>query len=360
MWSEVYIAFILISTVIFLTARSYALSKRKLKLIIDPEELTVIVPFRNEYKNLKRLVECLNDQTVIPSKVIFVNDHSNDEGIKVVADWCSLNEIGFVLQLEDGQFGKKKAIEIGVKQANSKNILTIDADTWFGSKFIESIVIDENVSMTCGPVILEPKGINQLFFSVEHMFFNSFNYLISPFYTLSASGANLLFNRESFIENNDLKKHEAISSGDDHFLLRNFQSNRLKIETINDPLRIVYTDAPSSFNAYLEQRIRWFGKTLKKTDLKEALFGLYITIYLIAGFGICLFSLFQAEYESIITIFLTRFILDSLILLIYGFRMGKGKYIFMLPFFQLIYPVVYIVIIIGSLVYTPTWKGRKI
>ncbi len=360
MWTDLYIAFILISTVAFLTARSYALSKKKLELVLNLEELTVIIPFRNEYQNLKRLIESIDAQTVLPNRIVFVNDHSSDNGVEIIREWCARNDIGSLLHLQEEQFGKKKAIEIGVKNTTTANILTLDADTWFDSKFLESTVFSDDLSMICGPVILESNGLTQLFFSIEHLFFNSFNYLISPFYTLSASGANLMFSRESYIENNDLKYHEEIPSGDDHFLLRNFQSKGLQIATVNDPLRIVHTEAASDFKAYFNQRMRWLGKTLKKTYLKEVVFGIYITLYLIAGFVICLYSLLQDDYQSIIAIFLTRFILDSLIFLIYVFRMRKGKYVFMLPLFQLVYPLIYTVVIFGSIFYKPIWKGRKI
>jgi cellulose synthase/poly-beta-1,6-N-acetylglucosamine synthase-like glycosyltransferase len=129
---------------------------------------------------------------------------------------------------------------------------------------------------------------------------------------------------------------------------------------INDPSRVVYTKVPSSFRAYLDQRIRWLGKTVKKTTLKEFLFGVYISLYIIVGSVLTIYSLIQSDYQSAIIILATRFILDAIILFIYVLPIKKTNYVWMLPFFQLFYPFIYFIVLIGSLVYSPKWKGRKV
>lgn len=360
MWNEYYIAFILISTVLFITVRSYLLTKSILKKSYSPIVFTVVIPFRNESGNLQRLIESFRNQTMQPREVIFVDDHSTDDSFQMLDTLCSMSDVYNLISLYDGQIGKKKAIELGVQKATGEYILTLDADTWFDTDFFESIVDSEKASMISGPVLLDPKGFMQHLYSLEHLFFNSFNYLIAPFYALSASGANLLFKRKDYIELNALQGHEKFLSGDDHFLLRNFQSKGLEIIVTNDPVKTVYTEVVPNFKAYLDQRIRWLGKTMRKTSYKELLFGSYISVYLLLGFILLLVSLIQSDFQSALMIGVTRFVLDGLILLIYTARMGKSKYIFLLPLFQVIYPFLFVVVVFGSIFYNPMWKGREV
>ena len=51
---------------------------------IDINELIVIIPFRNEELRIKKLIDCINNLTLIPRKFIFVNDHSEDNTIELI------------------------------------------------------------------------------------------------------------------------------------------------------------------------------------------------------------------------------------------------------------------------------------
>ena len=46
--------------------------------------LSVIVPFRNEEKMLPMLIDSLKAQSHTSFEVIFINDHSEDESLKVL------------------------------------------------------------------------------------------------------------------------------------------------------------------------------------------------------------------------------------------------------------------------------------
>ena len=52
---------------------------------IKCSDLTVVVAFRNEYHNLSILLKNITRLKILPSKFIFVNDHSQD-------DWSELFE----------------------------------------------------------------------------------------------------------------------------------------------------------------------------------------------------------------------------------------------------------------------------
>ena len=52
---------------------------------INCEDLTVLIPFRNEQENLSMLLKNINELKKVPSRFIFINDHSDD-------DWKGLFE----------------------------------------------------------------------------------------------------------------------------------------------------------------------------------------------------------------------------------------------------------------------------
>lgn len=93
------------------------------------EKLSVIIPARNEEKNLPRLLRSLQAQPVPPEEIIVVDDASADRtaavarglGAKVVAP----------PPLPGGWRGKTWACQHGADQAHGEWLLFLDADTWF-------------------------------------------------------------------------------------------------------------------------------------------------------------------------------------------------------------------------------------
>lgn len=92
--------------------------------------MTIVVPVYNEMGNLLRLSKELQkfiDQSEIKSTVIFVNDGSTDDSLKIVKQLCndnsSFNYIDF-----DKNYGLSAAIKAGFDFAESSHIAYIDAD----------------------------------------------------------------------------------------------------------------------------------------------------------------------------------------------------------------------------------------
>ena len=110
----------------------------KAKSTLKCDELTVVVAFRNEYHNLSVLLKNIDRLKILPSKFIFVNDHSQD-------DWSELFEktnpdLIATYSLNEAAFGKKSAIQEGVKRAATKYILCWDADIQFENNYFKADV----------------------------------------------------------------------------------------------------------------------------------------------------------------------------------------------------------------------------
>lgn len=322
-------------------------------------KLTVIIPFRNESSNIKVLLTSLENQREISSELIFIDDHSTDQSFEIIQTWANNKGNVHVLKLPDNLQGKKQAISFAVENSTQDYCLTLDADTWMEKDFLEHLKIPSQTDLQIRPVIMKGKHLIGKFASTEYILFNALNYLIAPIYDMSASGANLIFKKSTYLESGNLENHQHISSGDDHFLLRNFQKCKAKIETTNQFQDVVYTNAPVNLKEYLNQRIRWLGKTTKKISIQELLIGMLITLYLIGSFLLLLWLVLRGDFELAIVLFFFRLITDSIVFLYYTIPLKLNSQAIFLPIFQLIYPMFFAIILIGSIAYKPKWKGRK-
>lgn len=356
---EAYIVFIVFALAFCFVMRKLRSTGNEKSIESITDQLSIIIPFRNEKGNLVNLFSSLEEQTVFPAKLIFVNDHSDDGEAQLVRKWCDSHSFAELIVLAEGEEGKKRAIHKAIERTDTKFIMTIDADVWFDRDFFETIELPVENKMLVRPVVLKGNGFLPHLFALEHLFFNSFNFLVFPIYELSASGANLIYRKSDYIELNKIEEHQHIASGDDHFLLRSFQREGLKVQINNNRSQVLYSKTPSNCKEYLYQRIRWLGKTYHKTTSIEILLGLFISIYLLGGFVLLVYLLIQTLFTAAILLFAVRFILDILVLSFYAVPLKEGRQILLLPLMQLIYPFMMISVVLGALFVKPKWKGRR-
>lgn len=113
-----------------------------------PEEwpsVSVIIPARNEEKNIRRCVESLAKQTYPTDRyeIITVDDHSEDRTPKIIeelaAQYPQINPIKG-RPLPKGWFGKSNACAHGAEHATGDFLFFIDADTWAEPKMLQAVV----------------------------------------------------------------------------------------------------------------------------------------------------------------------------------------------------------------------------
>ena len=119
----------------------------------NTEKISVIVPFRNEESNLLPLLMSLEKQTDNNYEVIFIDDHSSDNGYNILLQ--NITKENFkLLKLPPNNIGKKTAISYGIKHSNGEIILTIDADCIAPENWVSSMrkYFCKNTGMVLGPV----------------------------------------------------------------------------------------------------------------------------------------------------------------------------------------------------------------
>lgn len=359
---ECYILFLLFSMFFFMGLRVVFYSKEyrnKPKKRIELLEITVLIPFRNEEENLNLLLKSFSEQETFPFQILFIDDHSEDDSYAIVERFKNQFKNVELLSLTE-YFGKKAALLKGVEHAKTEYVLTVDADVQFNKEYYQKLSNLPENDLISLPVLMEGKSTLGKFLSVEHLFFNAFNYLLSPLYPISASGANLLYRKNALNYSSQLREHKHLSSGDDYFLLKALRKQKGSIQVSNDCDLSVKTPAPETFSAYFQQRLRWLSKTKFKMTFGEFLIGASTMFYFLGGFIALLLSAFLFDFKLFFLIFFLRLIVDSFIFMTYAQKLKRTKDLLFLPLFQVIYPPLMILVYLLSFYSKPKWKGRQV
>ncbi len=247
--------------------------------------VSVIVPFRNEYKNISPLIEGLSGQshTYARLKIILVDDHSSDGSAELISSLIKGNTAFMLLQLPEGQYGKKAAIDHGISNSAAELIILTDADCRHEPKWIVSIVgfyKNNQCRLISGPVGMVPgKTFSTKFQSLEFLSLTGAggaSFLHGK--PIMCSAANLSFEKSLYIEARD-HLHLDFPSGDDMFLMlylnRHHPGEALFLP---DKAAIVWTPALNGLRAFFRQRTRWSSKALLYRDLNVMYMALLVLL----------------------------------------------------------------------------------
>jgi len=335
---------------------------------IEKEKLptvSLVIPFRNEEKNLSALLDDINklDYPVELLECIFVDDHSDDNSVSVIND----SKLKFPFKIiQSSSNGKKAAITYGVKQATHPWIVTTDADTRWDAHALRMLMSHpklNEVEMICG--VVELKGTSNNLLDVlqvqEYAILQAAG--ISSLFRhepLLNSGANLAFRKSSFDEVQGYQSHEHIASGDDVFLMLSF-ANKWNDSVVSNPKSKISTATVNSWSDYFQQRSRWGMKARHYKDKHLIQIGF---LFLLTNLGMV--AMMIASYLSIyyLLIFLIavlfRFSAEQALLKRYYAYYNSSFNASQVLILSVFYPIVFLITLVSGWVARGSWKGRKL
>lgn len=231
----------------------------------EQKSISVIVPFRNEAKNLEKLVNSLQELYYEKFEVVFVNDHSEDDSVEILKRTAVLTSLKWNLIELNDRGGKKAAIEAGVKFSNAELIVTTDADCWMGENWLNRIneAFDKNTNMVSGPVVFQ--GEKSLFDAWQQLEFSTLigtgGAMIHLKAPMICNGANLAYRKLAFEKVNGFAGINETPSGDDELLMSKFKkafSSNIKFLDHKDA--VVVTRPAGNWHQFKHQRKRWSSK----------------------------------------------------------------------------------------------------
>lgn len=230
-------------------------------------KISVVIPVRNEAQTITGLLGDLSRQTQLPEEVVVVNDHSTDQTVQVVEQWMQQNTLlpVRIIELTEGEQGKKQALSAAVTQARGEVIVTTDGDCRVDEGWLQSMASmfsSDQIKLVAGAVRLRPETFFGAMQQLEQAALTGTSAaFISLGIPVMCSGANLAYRKGVFAEVNGYKGNEHIASGDDEFLLKKIQARYPRGIAFNaDPGSVVTTAPVRSVSELINQRVRWAGK----------------------------------------------------------------------------------------------------
>lgn len=115
----------------------------------EPPLVSIIVPMRNEEKNIRRCIWSLLSQNYPNFEIIAVDDKSKDSTLDILKELASRHNNLQVIEgnpVPEGWVGKNYALWQGVKQAKGDWLLFVDADTASEPYMLTSVIryVNEN------------------------------------------------------------------------------------------------------------------------------------------------------------------------------------------------------------------------
>lgn len=337
-------------------------------VLTGERNLTVIVPFRNEAITIHHLIRSLNDLNYPLDKfeVILVNDHSEDNSENVVRSLIHDKPNFLLVNLEEGDSGKKNAITKAVELAKGDFIATTDADCivppdWL--QIIDASFSSDSVKMVFGGVRLREGSFFSRLQAIEFssLIGSGASTLGLGFFSM-CNGANLAFRKNAFEGVNGYQGNLEVPSGDDEFLARKIDhAYPDSIRFLKTKEAVVITKPAHSLKAFFNQRLRWAGKWKYNSSWSTKLLAIQILMVQMVFIGLILMASTQNDpLWLIILLIAVKILLETLV--IYPVAMFLGTKWSWFAFFvlQLIYPIYVIAIGIMSQGMTYSWKGRSL
>lgn len=339
----------------------FLLPKTKTQEVVSSQKFSIIIPFRNEEKNLDELLKSIKElnYSITNYEVLLVNDDSSDNSVNIVKKWQQfIPNIQLLTNYRTSYSPKKDAIQTALNIAKNSWVLTTDADCTLPKDWLNcyNVVVQKTEPLLiAGPIKIE----NNTGLINQYQFFDSLSLLGT---TMGAFGikkpmmcnaANMGFNKKAYTDIQNSKS--KIASGDDIFTLESFVKKfPSKIQYLNSTKAIVTTKAENNWKAIVQQRIRWAAKSTHYTNLFTKLVGL---IVLTTQLLLVICTIYQ-PYNSIPYWILKIGVDFTLIFITANKTKQTVSFVYYLPV-SILYPFINTYIGIKALFGGYTWKERS-
>jgi cellulose synthase/poly-beta-1,6-N-acetylglucosamine synthase-like glycosyltransferase len=330
-------------------------------------EFSIIIPVRNESKNIEKLLESIVNQNMQHFEIMLIDDSSEDDTVKIAQVFLDKLDLKIIhlTQPERGNSPKKNAISKAIALAKYDLIFCTDGDCILPPnllvKYLE-VFNDESVKFISGPVtfVENNEGFwNKIWQRIQIVEFASLvgSAAVSIFLGKPnmCSGANIAYRKSAFVDVNGYEGNTELASGDDEFLMQKIHSKYADgVFFAKSKKAIVETNACESIMAFYNQRKRWASKWTKYDSYLPKLIAIFVfavnisTIYLIIN--------------GLWSVLVIRYVFEFIFLaLVLGF-LKKESSIMFIPLVQLFYPLYVVFFGLNSLFMNKkyNWKGRKL
>lgn len=224
--------------------------------------LSLIICFRNEEENLRRLIPLWAEQQYPDFEVILVDDHSSDGGVAFLQSaQIQYPHLRILSSSAEQPQGKKSALRRGILAAKHECLVFTDADcTPASDKWLRGVgeaLIKNDVVLGYGALQGTGFAAQLSDYETVQTALRYWSYaLIGKAYM--GVGRNLAYRKSAMQAVQALNKHQDLLSGDDDLTLREMAKG-LKVYCLSDARTFTYSPAPASLKDWWRQKGRHYS-----------------------------------------------------------------------------------------------------
>ncbi|NOY59301.1 MAG: glycosyltransferase [Calditrichaeota bacterium] len=330
--------------------------------------VSVIVPARNEEKNIIKCLSSLAEQTYPKSlfEIIVLDDNSEDQTFHLAEEFSRAHDNFRVISLPEPpkhRSPKKVALEAGIEHSRGDIIFTTDADCVVQPQWIETMVrhFDEKTGAVLSWLKVRPG--KKLLSRLESLDSMALSFVGAAAVGLGkpalANGANFAYRKSVFRELGGFSGIDQYASGDDDLFLQKLsRQKKWRVAFAIEPEACVTSGATENLKTFFSQRFRWASKG---PLYPPALFAIEMLLYFyFFALAVTLPFSFTALFPTAIplVVFMIKIGADYLFV-----KKGSQFLNARIPFFIFllteVFQIFYILIVgIGGSVGKFQWKGR--
>lgn len=302
---------LLVLTILILMGLYNSLNKDSYEGKSSEENISIIIPVKNESGNLPKLLTRLRELNYPRDnfEVIFVDDDSEDNSLTLIEQ--NLQENYRLIKSTNKKYpAKKGALDIGIRSSKFNTIAITDADCEPETDWLKSISqkISQGYDVIFG---YSPLKANNKLISKISPFENLRNYILYfsavglgiPY---SATSRSLAFTKQAYNKINGYSNTLETLSGDDDLFIREAVKQKMKIGVFRNSNDLVYSNPAESFKDYFHRKSRHLKTSHHYLFKHQILLGLWHSINILSLYSIFLIIL----SPPFVIPFLTKMILD--------------------------------------------------
>lgn len=332
-----------------------------------PQGFSLIIPFRNEEKNLYKLLESLALQRLsIPYEVILINDNSSDNYQEII-ERAQRTFPALQILITDNEYSstttlssKQQAIECGVSKSRYDWLIFTDADMQFNSGWLHSLY--ESTDSHSGrfvfgrTAIIENRTLFARFQSLQLSFlFGNAWFLALARIDSSCMGNNVAIEKKLYTEIGG-QKAIGYSIVEDKKLLSVVRQKGVTPIPSKHFYAFAKTEPAETLSEFTHQMIRWLKGGMKESWTLTFLILLFL-LHLYSSLSLCtgtykpliLYAVSAINWLTLIAIFNGIFI-----------KMKLGTKLWQLYLYLLFIPIEALFLLPALLFVRPKWKGRAL
>jgi cellulose synthase/poly-beta-1,6-N-acetylglucosamine synthase-like glycosyltransferase len=323
--------------------------RNKISFLTEQPPVSVIICAKDEADNLRQFLPFVLQQEYPDFEVIVINDGSTDETQTLLNNLCveyqNLRST-FVPVGANNLSTKKLGLTLGIKAAKNELLLFTDADcmpednTWI-ARMARNFTPETDFILGYGAYLNKRGFLNRLitydtlFIALQYM-----GMAISrkPYMGV---GRNMAYRKETFFAHKGFASTLNLISGDDDLLVNKASNSKnTKVEIASDS--ITWSEPNKTFSGWFYQKERHLSVSsyykasskfrLAMEPMTRGLFYLALILSAVVGNLITLIAT--------AVLFVTRLIIQLVIINKSSNHFGERKYIFLLPVFDIFLPLV--------------------